>query len=702
MSVEQLYNLGSDFDNKDLRYVVADGRKYVSLFDVLSSLWGAANPREMWGQLKNNHPELAEKVISHQFSGQGQRSTPIADRDTVLQIIFLLPGQRATKYRKSAAQALIAFLNPTDELIDSLRERQEAVTANLVPRNCLINDSDRVVAVASRAYTDTHIYVRGQLPPDYVKQDTTNANTSVAMSLDVIKFGITYTLNERNQRYHENEVDNGYMMFAYSLDTREEAEAIERLLKVKYQSIRYGNSREYLCTEKLAEEYNLDVGDHLTYEKYIEIAECLFQEIVTYIRCIWNKRYTTDGYFYDVCENIPRRTQLTLTSKATIDREPLQTELSFTRNPYRMPLSCKTEAPMHIQLKIERLERELTSARERLMSFQEDVGMHEQQEKNAEIQRERKARSKGPVIGRDLLTGVEMTYESNERAAYACGYTPSAFFRTVVNKPRQFRGKHWRTVGQPYWKSPTGLHFDPETITKSFVTYIRGQPLNGDDAEIYEGVTAAATVLDCDRRALNQAVLTESEYLGRRWHTLPYNEWGTWHQDEDDDTSSEPDVSIIVNGKNGRCAGKVVLHDLKTGSETVLDSITQAGIFLQTSAAMLKLNALDKPKQIKGYSVRSVESKTRWCPPDFLKYNGESYAKKSPNYIIRENADGKSMYENIWEATGLLGIREKRQKISRCVTTGAPDHEGNHWRHATKEEYENFVPVEFTSPGNGR
>jgi hypothetical protein len=72
---------------------------------------------------------------------------------------------------------------------------------------------------------------------DYVKQ----------LTLDVIKFGITYSVNSRNGQYARDR-DNGYMAFSFHRPSRKEAQIVEDIMRYDFSKIAVLNSYEYVDT----------------------------------------------------------------------------------------------------------------------------------------------------------------------------------------------------------------------------------------------------------------------------------------------------------------------------------------------------------------------------------------------------------------------------------------------------------------------
>ena len=57
------------------------------------------------------------------FSGKGQRETPVANRESILYILGLLPGEAGKAYRESAAKVFLAYLDASPELAESIIDR---------------------------------------------------------------------------------------------------------------------------------------------------------------------------------------------------------------------------------------------------------------------------------------------------------------------------------------------------------------------------------------------------------------------------------------------------------------------------------------------------------------------------------------------------------------------------------------------------
>lgn len=71
----------------------------------------------------------ASKFYNLQFSGAGERPTPVCTVPKMIELINVLPGDRATKFRVAGAKVLVRFLGGDDSLVEELRENAERMEA---------------------------------------------------------------------------------------------------------------------------------------------------------------------------------------------------------------------------------------------------------------------------------------------------------------------------------------------------------------------------------------------------------------------------------------------------------------------------------------------------------------------------------------------------------------------------------------------
>lgn len=79
-----------------------------SIFDVIEVIGGKNNPRKAWLDMKKEYPEVVTLSNNFQFPGQGQRETPVTNKEGLLRIIGLLPGAVGRTYREDAAKLMLS------------------------------------------------------------------------------------------------------------------------------------------------------------------------------------------------------------------------------------------------------------------------------------------------------------------------------------------------------------------------------------------------------------------------------------------------------------------------------------------------------------------------------------------------------------------------------------------------------------------
>ncbi len=68
---------------------------------------------------------VGTNLSPHKFSGKGQRETPVADRETILQIMQMLPGIAGDVIRKETATLVLRYIDADITLADDIIQRTE-------------------------------------------------------------------------------------------------------------------------------------------------------------------------------------------------------------------------------------------------------------------------------------------------------------------------------------------------------------------------------------------------------------------------------------------------------------------------------------------------------------------------------------------------------------------------------------------------
>eukprot|EP00899_Mesostigma_viride_P005595 jgi/Mesvir1/15036/Mv14688-RA.1 len=78
---------------------------------------------EAFKKLCSAHEEVYDGIVHFRFTGQGQRETPVTDRQGIIKIIQVLPGKKAAAFRQSVAVLLERYLDADPALIQELLDR---------------------------------------------------------------------------------------------------------------------------------------------------------------------------------------------------------------------------------------------------------------------------------------------------------------------------------------------------------------------------------------------------------------------------------------------------------------------------------------------------------------------------------------------------------------------------------------------------
>lgn len=104
---------------------------YASVYDIMRWVTGKSLEacRRMWSRLLVSHPELEANCLQFKFNHHGRGShqeTPGADARTAVEIIMVLPGEGATRFRQKAADAVVRYLGGDPRLVQEVWANREA------------------------------------------------------------------------------------------------------------------------------------------------------------------------------------------------------------------------------------------------------------------------------------------------------------------------------------------------------------------------------------------------------------------------------------------------------------------------------------------------------------------------------------------------------------------------------------------------
>lgn len=137
MNTLQLLDYGNIRVNEENEY---------SVFDIIEVVGGKKDPHSTWKRMCSQYSEVPLKCRNFQFSGRGQKMTPVANTETSFYIIGLLPGMCGEIYRLAAAQEMCRKLNVNyDDVLGNKASQNLTTYAKAV--NCEVvldedNDED--------------------------------------------------------------------------------------------------------------------------------------------------------------------------------------------------------------------------------------------------------------------------------------------------------------------------------------------------------------------------------------------------------------------------------------------------------------------------------------------------------------------------------------------------------------------------------
>lgn len=122
-----------------------NGRNYLSVRDIIMAVCDQNNNRanETWRNILKDHKfqEVNDFFVNHQFEGPGQSEQPVLTLGGALELIMVLPGNNAKKYRAQAAKLLIRFAAGDPSLMAELLDN----AASDAPVNVMAREELRAV-----------------------------------------------------------------------------------------------------------------------------------------------------------------------------------------------------------------------------------------------------------------------------------------------------------------------------------------------------------------------------------------------------------------------------------------------------------------------------------------------------------------------------------------------------------------------------
>jgi hypothetical protein len=611
------------------------------------------------------------------------------------------------------------------ELIDKRSKTKLIVTSD--------DSIDKTLNLKHKGY----MYVR--ICTDNIKLDRSKSeiSSSVEMTRDIIKFGITINLDNRQTAYWKNN-DGGYFIYAFTFDCREDAGMIENIFRYIYSDIVYEKTYEYLYTKKLAERLNVEYDE--SYISYVNVARMFYIQIVKTIRFVFPKYNNLNGTLYEVKERpkiIEGKKMVEVYFDDTIISDDIAKQIGIPKLDVNM-YSQNIEVPlpiieMHKEIppiipplppvtpppppqtnpdiqQIETLIPQPLQTEQNNEEITQDTPIIDINNKTI-INNPRKS---GVIISRDLFTGEIKTYKNATDAAHTVARAAASFIKNIVNCKRHCDGKIWYNEGNPFWIPPKGF-----VITRIQNIGEKQKPVypdkyvkaisiaDPDEQLIFEGSTPASEYLelvmraeqnlkktDFDRRKLADIIEKGGTHLGYQWSKIKAEENGIMTKSEQD-WENRPfylETDIPDLGVNDRCNGKISARDIETGEEKTFTSCTRVSAVMHVSAHTLKDTMLDKPRQLRGFTFRTLLADKYWQPHSNFVFQRKEKPSATNGHVVSVDSQGNSkIYHSANEAAKLTnsGI----WNINQYIDTGKITQHDLKWYKIQFEECGEWIKI---------
>ena len=214
----------------------------VSVFDIIRVVTNSAYPHKIYSRLQIQYPEVWKGCPNLiKFSGSGEKPTPVCNVQTMIELINLLPGERAARFRQAGAKVLVRVLGGDETLVDEIRDN-----ATRMEQNAMATSSEDVEPHPMNMFqlpdglTGTNAVcslmlspnMKGKTVADFRKCPCTYLILFKHEDKAAIKFGWTKNLKERVKE-HNRMYPDMKVWCAINCKYSECAEETEKLFKGK-------------------------------------------------------------------------------------------------------------------------------------------------------------------------------------------------------------------------------------------------------------------------------------------------------------------------------------------------------------------------------------------------------------------------------------------------------------------------------------
>jgi hypothetical protein len=98
---------------------ITPDRKYASVIDIIRIVSDSTRPRAVWERQKQKMYKLQEKQMLqeipltsfHHFNGERQRPTPVVSSRGLIELLHLIPGEKAYEIRRQHSKIFIWLMD---------------------------------------------------------------------------------------------------------------------------------------------------------------------------------------------------------------------------------------------------------------------------------------------------------------------------------------------------------------------------------------------------------------------------------------------------------------------------------------------------------------------------------------------------------------------------------------------------------------
>lgn len=113
------FKFTGEFEGKELR--ITEDKKWISIYDIIKITGQQSNEHKTWKDVKDKY---SQEIINYEieienikFAGSNQKNTPCTNVQGLVKLLFWIPGEKAKRFRESAANILIRYLGGDTTLI---------------------------------------------------------------------------------------------------------------------------------------------------------------------------------------------------------------------------------------------------------------------------------------------------------------------------------------------------------------------------------------------------------------------------------------------------------------------------------------------------------------------------------------------------------------------------------------------------------